>query len=109
MADLSGDLSHGPYTATGTVYSDRRNLFDLRPGHEHHIGTLVSGSKSKLQRLDEDCDKIVRGLSLLDVNEQMLVALKLARERLAISNCEGEEDEYLSTIDAAIAAAEGHA
>jgi hypothetical protein len=76
MVDLSGDLVAGHYAATGTVYSGRRNLFALEPGNEHHIGTLVSGSRTKLQRFDEDCDKIVRGLAMLDDHEQMLSALR---------------------------------
>jgi hypothetical protein len=33
---------------------------------------------------------------------EMLAALKLAEERLEISNCEGEEDEALATIRAII-------
>jgi hypothetical protein len=76
MADLSGDLVAGHYAATGTVFTGRRNLFSLEPGNEHHIGTLVSGSRTKLQRFDEDCDRIVRALAMLDFNAQMLSALR---------------------------------
>jgi hypothetical protein len=84
MVDLSGDLVAGHYAATGTVFTGRRNLFSLKPGNEHHIGTLVSGSRTKLQRFDEDCDKIVRGLAMLDAHEQMLSALR-ALEALPIN------------------------
>jgi hypothetical protein len=76
MVDLSGDLVAGHYAATGAVFTGRRNLFSLEAGNEHHIGTLVSGSRTKLQRFDEDCDKIVRGLAMLDANDEMLSALK---------------------------------
>lgn len=75
MVDLSGDLVAGHYAATGTVYTGRRNLFALQPGSEHHIGTLISGSRTRLQRFDEDCDKIVRGLAMLETNDEMLTAL----------------------------------
>ena len=84
MVDLSGDLVAGHYAATGTVFTGRRNLFSLQPGNEHHIGTLVSGSRTKLQRFDEDCDRIVRALAMLDANEEMLTALK-ALEALPVN------------------------
>lgn len=82
MADLAGDLHAGHYHATSTVFTGRRNLFSLAPGNEHHIGTLVSGSKTKLQRFDMDCDSIVRGLALLDVVGDILRALTLAGQQL---------------------------
>lgn len=84
MVDLSGDLQAGHYLATATVYTGRRNLFTLEPGNEHHIGTLVSGSRTQLQRFDIDCDKIVRGLAMLDANAEMLTALK-ALESLPVN------------------------
>jgi hypothetical protein len=74
----------GPYAATGTVFTGRRNLFALEPGNEHHIGTLVSGSRTKLLRFDEDCDRIVRGLAMLGANDEMLSAPK-ALEALPIN------------------------
>ena len=47
------NLKHvGPWRATITVHSDRRNLFELHPNHEFHIGTIVSGSKSEIPRFD---------------------------------------------------------
>ncbi|WP_256754785.1 hypothetical protein [Mesorhizobium sp. Mes31] len=79
MADLSGDLVAGHYAATGTVFTGRRNLFSLEPGNEHHVGTLVSGSRTKLLRFNEDCDRIVRGLAMLDANDEMLTALKSSK------------------------------
>ncbi|MGN6771486.1 MAG: hypothetical protein ACTHJQ_16800 [Rhizobiaceae bacterium] len=84
MVDLSGDLGAGHYAATGTVFTGRRNLFSLEPGNEHHIGTLVSGSRTKLRRFEEDCDRIVRGLAMLDANDEMLTALK-ALEALPVN------------------------
>lgn len=84
MTDLSGDLNAGHYIATATVYTGRRNLFTLEPGSEHHIATLVSGSRTLLQRFDEDCDKIVRVLAMLDADDEMLTALK-ALEALPVN------------------------
>ncbi|TAM99437.1 MAG: hypothetical protein EPN45_16030 [Rhizobiaceae bacterium] len=84
MVDLSGDLIAGHYAATGTVHSGRRNLFALQPGNEHHIGTLIYGSRTRLQRFDEDCDRIVRGLAMLAANAEMLMALE-ALEALLVN------------------------
>jgi hypothetical protein len=84
MVDLSGDLVAGHYAATGTIFTGRRNLFSLEPGNEHHIGTLISGSRTKLQRFDEDCDRIVRSLAMLDANDEMLTAVK-ALEALPVN------------------------
>lgn len=82
MADLSRDLYAGHYFATSTVLIGRRNLFSLAPGNEYHIGTLVSGSRSRLQRFDMDCHNIVRGLALVDVVDGILQALTLAEQQL---------------------------
>jgi hypothetical protein len=84
MTDLFGDLQAGHYAATATVYSGRRNLFFLQRGHEYHIGTLISGSRTKLQRFDEDCDRIVRALASLEANAEMLTALE-ALEALPVN------------------------
>lgn len=84
MVDLSGDLQAGHYFSTATVYTGRRNLFTVEPGNEHHIATLVSGSRTQLQRFDIDCDEIVRGLAILDANDEMLTALK-ALESLPVN------------------------
>ncbi|OQM74144.1 hypothetical protein [Manganibacter manganicus] len=84
MADLSGDLVAGDYAATGIVFTGRRNLFALEPGNEYHIGTLISGSRTRLQRFDEDCDRIVRALAMLDASDEMLSALK-ALEALPVN------------------------
>lgn len=91
MADLSGDLVAGHYAATGTVFTGRRNLFALEPGNEYHIGTLISGSRTKLQRFDEDCDRIVSGLAMLDANDEMLTALKVL-EALPVNKSRSPEE-----------------
>lgn len=38
----------GPWQVNATVHVDRRNIFGLHPTAAFHVGTLVSGSKSKL-------------------------------------------------------------
>ncbi len=56
----------GPYVATATVFSTRRNLFCMAPGRERHIGTLVSGSRTQIAQFDADCGHIVRALAHYD-------------------------------------------
>jgi hypothetical protein len=91
MVDLSGDLVAGHYAATGTVFTGRRNLFSLEAGNEHHIGTLISGSRTQLQRFDADCDRIIRGLAMLDANDEMLTALE-ALEALPVNKSWSPEE-----------------
>ena len=82
MTDLSSDLAASHYVATSTVFTGRRNLFSLQAGQERHIGTLVSGSRTKLERFDRDCCSIVHGLALTDVVDDILQALTLAQQQL---------------------------
>ncbi|MCT9000702.1 hypothetical protein [Chelativorans intermedius] len=60
------DLAAGHYVATATVYSNRRNLFLMKPGRERHIATLVSGSRTKIEQFDDDCELIVTALAAYD-------------------------------------------
>lgn len=57
------DLTAGHYVATATVYSTRRNLFSVEPGHGRHIATLVSGSRTRIAQFDADCERIVKALA----------------------------------------------
>jgi hypothetical protein len=41
----------GPWSVNATVHCDRKNIFALGT-KPFHVGTLVSGSKSKLDELD---------------------------------------------------------
>lgn len=83
MVDLTGDLCSGHYFATATVHTGRRNLFSIEPIHGRHICTLVSGSRTKLERFDRDCLSIVRGLALADVLDDVIQALRLAECQLS--------------------------
>lgn len=60
----------GHYLATATVDSTRRNLFYVEPGKERHIGTLVSGSRTKIVQFDADCERIVRALAQFDATRE---------------------------------------
>lgn len=60
------DLHIGRYALTGTVDSTRKNLFLMDGSDAHHIGTLVSGSKTKIARFDEDCKRIIEALAAYD-------------------------------------------
>lgn len=42
------------WAISGTVASNRRNLFDLTPGREHQVATLVAGSRTKLSRFERE-------------------------------------------------------
>ncbi len=44
----------GPWRITDTVFRDRKNLFCLAPNREHHIGTIISGSTSQLNRFEQN-------------------------------------------------------
>lgn len=66
-----GDLSAGHYVATSTVDSTRRNLFFMAPGRERHIGTLVSGSRTRIAQFDVDCEHIVRALDHYDASHAL--------------------------------------
>lgn len=75
------DFTAGHYAATATVHSTRRNLFSLRPRHERLIATLVSGSLTKIEQFDDDCERIVNALAALDdraTAEQQTPAIRVA-------------------------------
>lgn len=60
------DFCRGHYFATMTVHSNRRNIFCMKPGEERLVGTLVSGSRSQIQRFEDDCRRIVEALAAYD-------------------------------------------
>jgi hypothetical protein len=49
---VSAAFTPGPWQVNATVQADRRNIFGLNPTAAFHVGTLVSGSKSKLSVFD---------------------------------------------------------
>lgn len=53
-------LPQGPWIITDTVHSDRKNLFDLSPNSSFHIGTIVSGSRNRLDRFSASLRLIER-------------------------------------------------
>lgn len=58
----------GPWQITDTVHPDRKNLFCLAPRREHHIGTIVSGSRTKLERFGQ-------ALQVIEAAPEMCVLL----------------------------------
>ncbi|MCO5066886.1 MAG: hypothetical protein M9924_21190 [Rhizobiaceae bacterium] len=64
--DSSGDFNAGNYVLTHTVSSQRINLFCLKPGKERHIGTLISGSRTKIGQFHQGARDIIRALAALD-------------------------------------------
>lgn len=65
------DYTNGTYTVSGTVTAGRADLFriDHKNGgsqNNYHMATLVSGSRSQLERFERDCHRIVDALAALD-------------------------------------------
>lgn len=63
---MIGDIQAGHYTATGTVRSDRYNLFHMKRGAERHLATIVSGSRTKLLQFDLDVKRMCAALAAFD-------------------------------------------
>lgn len=55
----------GPWTINPTVHADRRNIFAVGD-QPFHIGTLVSGSRTKLATLDANARLIAAAPDLLE-------------------------------------------
>jgi hypothetical protein len=92
--------SHGPENErTG---KRKRYPGDWREAQDIIAEHFSDGSWGTWQVTCHDVPDPVR-----DAAPEMLAALKLAHQRLYIANCEGEEDEHLATIEAAISKAEG--
>jgi hypothetical protein len=49
---ISAKLSF--WEVTDTVYADRKNIFALGVEVPYHVGTIISGSRSKLARFETD-------------------------------------------------------
>lgn len=64
---MSG-FTPGPWHSVPSVHADRRNFF----GPGHHIGTLVSGSKRKLDLFEANC-------RLIDAAPALYAALQALR------------------------------
>ena len=104
-------ITAGHYHLTGTVRSDRANLFNMEPGMERHICTLVSGSVSKVSQFDDDCERIVQALASHDASIDLLETLKdvtrmLEAVRLTVGLGRGQIDR-LEKAQAVIAKSEG--
>lgn len=83
--------TYGEWQITDTVCSTRKNLFSVDPHSGYHVGTIISGSRSKIDRFE-------RCLRLIRAAPEMFYAL----ETLAASLRAGEEleaDELLSVIE----------
>ena len=51
-------LRQGPWQITDTVSSVRKNLFCMSPTNAFHIATIVSGSRSKIERFESSLSLI---------------------------------------------------
>jgi hypothetical protein len=75
IQDRTQALVLGPWRITDTVYKDRKNLFCLAPKNEHHIGTIISGSSSNLERFE-------RSLQIIKNAPEMLLQLQSVHQEL---------------------------
>ena len=48
----------GPWVLAETVQSSRCNLFDMTPGKEHQVATIISGSSTELLRFQQSLSLI---------------------------------------------------
>lgn len=85
------------WTISGTVASNRRNLFDLTPGQEHQVATLVSGSRTQLGRFESD-------LAIIEAAPVMLAYL---REVLSTGMARGISDDLKVQIESLIRRLDG--
>ena len=60
------DYKNGNYCSSATVTTGRVDLFKIDGKEPYHIGTLVSGSRSKIDRFEGDVKFIVDALANRD-------------------------------------------
>lgn len=65
----------GTWQITDTISSTRKNLFCIDPAEGFHIGTIVSGSQSKLERFERSLSLIRTAPEMLHVLEMVAAAL----------------------------------
>jgi hypothetical protein len=71
---MSAAHTPGPWHAEPTVHSNRVNIFGLNPTASFHVGTLVSGSRSKLDVLEANASLIAAAPDLLEALKALLEA-----------------------------------
>lgn len=84
-----------------TVRSDRKDIFSFSPTDQHHVGTLVSGSRKYLDRFERQVALIRRSPEMHDL------LIRLVREAryndinaLRISDLAHEAQAILTEIEA---------
>lgn len=81
----------GGWRITDTVHHDRRNIFDLSvPGQEYHVGTLVSGSRSKIERFQRAGDLMVTAAGAcahINPSDPLAVAMALPDAPVVVGDC----------------------
>lgn len=61
------DRASFTWIVTNTVHRDRKNIFSLGPTHQHHVGTLISGSATKIDQFTADLRMIESAPLMLDL------------------------------------------
>ncbi len=73
------------WIVTHTVHANRRNVFSFGEAEAYHVGTIISGSRSKLVRFDGDVQLIAAAPELKELLEEavkLLDANSALRERI---------------------------
>jgi hypothetical protein len=60
---------------TPTVTSERVNLFCIGAGHQHHVATIISGSRRNLPRFDQSIALIEAAPHMEELLEETLAML----------------------------------
>jgi hypothetical protein len=100
--------THGPWTVQATVHADRKNIFSLEQP-AFHVGTIVSGSKSKLDVFDANAQLIGAAPDLHAALHRLACILEAVREdsvsaRMGFGGNEAERKERARVLAAYVEA-----
>ncbi len=90
-------VPYGKWQVTDTVSSTRKNLFCIEPNNGFHIGTIVSGSRSRLDRFEHSLSMMCAVPEMLYVLETIAASLR-AGEGLDRSTLLSEIETILDGI-----------
>lgn len=86
--------AYGKWQITDTVCSTRKNLFCVDPNSGYHVGTIVSGSRSRLDRFE-------RSLALIRAAPEMLYVLEAVATSIRAGKA-FDRAELLSAIESVL-------
>jgi hypothetical protein len=98
--DYTSLLREGKWQVTDTVLSDRKNLFCMSHDSGFHIATIVSGSRSQLNRFEDS-------LVLMRAAPEMYRTLQMVREVIESNRTQPSSslDSIRATVEATLSRA----